>query len=59
MHHRLREKRMADGTQQVQFVFTADAHYGVKRAALRGAANVSARIANTALVRCRPESQSR
>jgi len=34
----------------VRFVFTSDAHYGVARAAFRGAANVPAHLVNMALV---------
>jgi hypothetical protein len=34
----------------LQFVVTSDAHYGITRAAFRGAANVDAHIVNTALV---------
>jgi Calcineurin-like phosphoesterase len=34
----------------VQFVFTADAHYGITRSSFRGAKDVNARIVNRALV---------
>ncbi len=34
----------------VQFIFTSDAHYGLKRASFRGAVNVDAHVVNAALV---------
>jgi len=38
-------------TRVVQFVFTADAHYGLTRAVFRGGVNVDAGIVNAAMVR--------
>jgi hypothetical protein len=40
----------SDPGQVVQFVFTADAHYGITRPSFRGGTNVNARIVNRALV---------
>jgi hypothetical protein len=40
----------AGRTHPIQFVFTSDAHYGITRAAFRGASNVDAQTVNAALV---------
>ena len=41
----------AGRTHPIQFVFTSDAHYGIRRSTFRGGSNVEARIVNAALVR--------
>lgn len=40
----------ASSPPPIQFVFTSDAHYGIKRAAFRGQTAVDARVVNQALV---------
>jgi len=40
----------AQSPREIQFVFTADSHYGITRPAFRGSRNVNAAIVNAALV---------